>query len=185
MAKKAYVGVNGIGKNVKKIYVGVNGVPKKVVKGYVGVNGVPKVFWDGGSPAPIKELSFAIALRIKDNSGGQTPPSGQRYVDFSDAIIAPHTSPNAYPLRNGLSYMGFEYTTFYYQGMPVNQLGTATIIENTPYKTSILHEGRFMRGSSGNTFTMGNNNWDISNISWASTSGNIDIYSFIIEAAYI
>ena len=50
MAKKAYVGVNGISKNVKNIYVGVNGVPKKVVKGYVGVNGVPKVFWDGGTP---------------------------------------------------------------------------------------------------------------------------------------
>lgn len=50
MAKKAYVGVNGISKNVKNIYVGVNGVPKKVVKGYVGVNGVAKLFWDGGTP---------------------------------------------------------------------------------------------------------------------------------------
>lgn len=50
MAKKAYVGVNGISKNVKNIYVGVNGVPKKVVKGYVGVNGVARLFWDGGTP---------------------------------------------------------------------------------------------------------------------------------------
>lgn len=50
MSKKAYVGINGISKNVKNIYVGVNGVPKKVVKGYVGVNGVARLFWDGGTP---------------------------------------------------------------------------------------------------------------------------------------
>ena len=53
MSKKAYVGINGISKNVKNIYVGVNGVPKKVVKGYVGINGVAKLFWDNSTPAPI------------------------------------------------------------------------------------------------------------------------------------
>ena len=45
MAKKAYVGVNGVARKVSKIYVGVNGVARKVVKGYVGVNGVAKQFW--------------------------------------------------------------------------------------------------------------------------------------------
>lgn len=182
MAKKAYVGVNGIGKNVKKIYVGVNGVPKKVVKGYVGVNGVPKVFWGGGSPAPTKELSFAIALTIKDNSGGQTPPSGQRYVDFSDAIITPHG--NAHPMTYYGEYMALLYSEFYYAGNRVNQNSSSTIIENTPYKTKILYEGRFVQGQ-GTEFTMANGNFDISNISWSTTSGNTDIYSFIIEAAYI
>lgn len=180
MAKKAYVGVNGIGKNVKKIYVGVNGVPKKVVKGYVGVNGVPKVFWDGGSPAPTKELSFTIALIIKDNSGGQTPPSGQRYVDFSDAIITPHG--NAHPMTYyGMGYMGLNYREFYHNGRYVNQFGSATIIESTPYKTKILYEGIFTQGQ-GTEFTMANGNFDISNISWSTTSENTDIYSFIIEA---
>lgn len=58
MAKKCYVGINGIPKNVKNIYVGVNGVPKKVKKGYVGVNGVARLFWDASSPAPVYSKSW-------------------------------------------------------------------------------------------------------------------------------
>lgn len=50
MAKKVYVGVNNIAKNVSKMYVGVNNVAKKVTKGYVGVNGVAKQFYQGDSP---------------------------------------------------------------------------------------------------------------------------------------
>ena len=48
MSKKAYVGVNGVSKNVSNIYVGVNGTSKKVVKGYVGVSGVSKMFFASG-----------------------------------------------------------------------------------------------------------------------------------------
>lgn len=50
MAKKVYVGVNNIAKNVSKMYVGVNNVAKKVTKGYVGVNGVAKQFYQGSTP---------------------------------------------------------------------------------------------------------------------------------------
>lgn len=45
MAKKLYVGVNGIARQVNNIYVGVNGVARKVIKGYVGVGGVARPFW--------------------------------------------------------------------------------------------------------------------------------------------
>jgi len=44
MAKKIYVGVNNIARNVSKMYVGVNGVARKIKKGYVGVNGVARLF---------------------------------------------------------------------------------------------------------------------------------------------
>lgn len=65
MAKKAYVGINGISKNVKNIYVGVNGVPKKVIKGYVGVNGVPKVFWDGNvPPSPVRTFKVQVSAVV-------------------------------------------------------------------------------------------------------------------------
>ena len=50
MAKKLYVGVNGIARQVNNIYVGVNGVARKVIKGYVGVGGVARPFWTGGQP---------------------------------------------------------------------------------------------------------------------------------------
>ena len=42
MAKKTYVGVNNIARNVSKMYVGVNGVARRVKKAYVGVNGVAR-----------------------------------------------------------------------------------------------------------------------------------------------
>ena len=43
MAKKTYVGVNNIARNVNKMYVGVNEVARRVKKAYVGVNGVAKL----------------------------------------------------------------------------------------------------------------------------------------------
>ena len=57
MAKKAYVGVNGVAREVSKIYVGVNGVARKVVKGYVGVNGVAQQFW-GNNPIIENEYNY-------------------------------------------------------------------------------------------------------------------------------
>lgn len=64
MAKKMYVGVSDVARNVSKMYVGVNGVARKVAKAYVGVNGVarecysasslPKIVtWNGGTDAEI------------------------------------------------------------------------------------------------------------------------------------
>lgn len=45
MAKKTYVGVNNVARNVGKMYVGVNGVARRVKKAYVGVNGVARQFY--------------------------------------------------------------------------------------------------------------------------------------------
>lgn len=64
MAKKAYVGVNNIARNVKAIYVGVNGVARKVVKGYIGVNGVAQLFWDGGATA-VKNFWFYFKCKAE------------------------------------------------------------------------------------------------------------------------
>lgn len=54
MAKKTYVGVNNIARNVSKMYVGVNGVARKVKKAYVGVNGVAREFYQ----KPLKIVTF-------------------------------------------------------------------------------------------------------------------------------
>lgn len=45
MAKKFYVPINHISKEVKKMYVPVNGVSKKITKAYCSVNGLSKQFW--------------------------------------------------------------------------------------------------------------------------------------------
>lgn len=48
MAKKAYIGVDGVARKIKKGYVGVGDVARKIKKAYVGVGGVARPFWSGG-----------------------------------------------------------------------------------------------------------------------------------------
>lgn len=45
MAKKLYIGTNGLSREVKEIYVPVNGLSKKVTKAYCSVGGLSKQFW--------------------------------------------------------------------------------------------------------------------------------------------
>lgn len=80
MAKKTYIGVNGVAKNVKNVYIGINGVAKKVKKIYIGVNGVAKecyssavlptiVSWSSGSDAEIVAMVQAAdngAINLSD-----------------------------------------------------------------------------------------------------------------------
>lgn len=47
MAKKLYIGVDGVAQEAKEIYIGVNGIAKKVIKGYVGdENNIARLFWE-------------------------------------------------------------------------------------------------------------------------------------------
>lgn len=53
MAKKLYIGVNGIARKVKKMYVGVGNVARKVKKGYIGVG-----VWQGRFSVGEKRLTM-------------------------------------------------------------------------------------------------------------------------------
>lgn len=75
MAKKAYVGINDIARNISKMYVGVNGVARKVVKGYVGVNGVAQQFWGDGSSAGFWFYYSAVTGNIIEYRGTPLSPS--------------------------------------------------------------------------------------------------------------
>ena len=48
MAKKAYIGVDGVARKVKKGYVGVSSVARKIKKAYIGIGGVARPCWGGG-----------------------------------------------------------------------------------------------------------------------------------------
>lgn len=78
MAKKLYVGVNGIARQVNNMYVGVNGVARKVIKGYVGVGGVARPFWTGGQPT-----YFGKAENLSVNRTNMTSNSIGNYVVFA------------------------------------------------------------------------------------------------------
>lgn len=45
MAKKSYIGVDNVARNVKKLYIGVDNVARNVVKAYIGVNGIARQFF--------------------------------------------------------------------------------------------------------------------------------------------
>ena len=47
MAKKQYIGIGGVARQVKKQHIGVGGVARKIKKGYVGVSGVARPFFSG------------------------------------------------------------------------------------------------------------------------------------------
>lgn len=49
MAKKAYIGVEGVARKIKKGYVGVEGLARKIKKAYIGVGGVARPCWSGGT----------------------------------------------------------------------------------------------------------------------------------------
>ena len=62
MAKKAYIGVDGVARKVKKGYLGIDGVARKVKKAYIGIGGVARPCWSGGeltSSVTITPLSVA------------------------------------------------------------------------------------------------------------------------------
>ena len=63
MAKKLYIGVNGIAREVKKIYIGVNGVAREVKKGYIGIGGSAREFFSSGKR--IKELPVGTVVYLK------------------------------------------------------------------------------------------------------------------------
>ena len=47
MAKKLYIGVDGVARKVKKAYIGVDNVARKVKKMYLGVEGVARCIFSG------------------------------------------------------------------------------------------------------------------------------------------
>lgn len=64
MAKKMYMGVDGVARNIKKQYVGVSGVSRKVKNGYIGVNGVARQFFSGKSTIGDMEVGASVFIEV-------------------------------------------------------------------------------------------------------------------------
>ena len=61
MAKKAYIGVDGVAREAKGIYLGIDGVARKIKKAYIGdENGLARLWYEDGPAIPAGEfLTFA------------------------------------------------------------------------------------------------------------------------------
>lgn len=89
MAKKLYIGVNGIAREVKKIYIGVNGVAREVKKGYIGIGGSAREFFSSGKR--IKELPVGTVVYFRENgvyqpyeivNQGAPPHQGEQFSQY-------------------------------------------------------------------------------------------------------
>ena len=77
MAKKTYIGVNNVARQVKKVYIGVNGVARKVKKIYIGVANIARQIFGGG------ELSYyGIATSLSKARGDLAATSVGNYALF-------------------------------------------------------------------------------------------------------
>lgn len=90
MAKKAYIGVEGVARKIKKGYIGVDNVARKIKKVYIGIGGVARPCWSGGelvrygmiTSLPV-ETSYADAASV----GNCAIFSGFRYFDYSGTLV--------------------------------------------------------------------------------------------------
>lgn len=106
MAKKTYIGVDGVARNVTGIYIGVDGVARKVIKGYIGVDGVARLFYDDSA----KIITFSIRNRYGDETS-LTALEGMTWEDWCDSSY--NTVGIAYEKRRGGVYMTDDYGEYY------------------------------------------------------------------------
>ena len=95
MAKKTYIGVNNVARQVKKVYIGVNGVARKVKKIYIGVANIARQVFGGGESSyygtatPLSEARSNLAATSVGDYALFGGGSNSSNADFStvDAYI--------------------------------------------------------------------------------------------------
>ena len=101
MAKKSYIGVDGVARQIKKWYIGIDSKARKVKKAYIGIGGVARPFMSGGELAyygTITALSQArdnLAGTSVGNyalfAGGSSKASYQSTVDAYNSSLVRST----------------------------------------------------------------------------------------------
>ena len=104
MAKKLYIGVDGVARKVKKAYIGVDNVARKVKKMYLGVNGVARCIFSGGelsyygTATSLSQARSGLASTTVENyalfGGGHNSVGGFSTVDAYDTSLT-RTTPTA------------------------------------------------------------------------------------------
>ena len=128
MAKKAYIGVENIARNVKNIYIGVNDVARKIVKGYIGdENGIARQWW----PSIIWKHIFR---RVYDfNSEDFTIYSATKKVNQMDWV--------EYTKYGAVSDRGDLVAQNMFSCFNVVETGTGTVGPSNPVHYTFDYEG--------------------------------------------
>ena len=96
MAKRAYIGVNGVARKIKKGYLGIDGVARRIRKAYIGIGGVARPCWGSGeleyygtvTPLSVARANLA-AVTIGDYAlfGGGYGGSYSKDIDIYDKSL--------------------------------------------------------------------------------------------------
>ena len=107
MAKKLYIGIDGVARNVKKQYIGVNGIARKVKKIYVGVNGVARLCFSAstlqfiGFTNTSTNGGYGEAVATKDGNSLYLSASGTGPTAIDAGFNLADASGNAYKIPSG------------------------------------------------------------------------------------
>lgn len=125
MAKKMYLGVDGIARKVKKGYLGVDGVARKIKKAYIGIEGIARLAWSGGGFSYFGETTGILYTDSKGAPYDMTAASNEEYLIMGTGYKpGGYTDYNAtakvYAFDKSLSYM----TTSLYMAERIASLST-------------------------------------------------------------
>ena len=133
MAKKTYIGVNNVARQVKKVYIGVNGVARKVKKIYIGVANIARQVFGGG------ELSYyGKATSLSEARGYLAAVSVGNYALFGGGEYSPtvdayntsltRTSPTALSVvRGDLAATSVGNYALFGGGFHISSEGSSTV----------------------------------------------------------
>lgn len=118
MAKRMYVGVNNIARDVNTAYIGVNNIAKKVKKAYVGVGGKARLFYSYVPSEPTYYDNSLPFLYIHSRGGAVTNLNGDKIIIINNfyatgdgqspaEVININRVKTALTSGNGFSYIGF------------------------------------------------------------------------------
>ena len=111
MAKKTYIGVDGVARKIKKGFIGIDDFARKIKKAYIGIGGVARPFWSGGELSyygNITELSVSrsslAATTVGDYALFGGGNNGSTYYDTVDAYdkMLTRTTPTALSVARGV-----------------------------------------------------------------------------------
>ena len=158
MAKKAYIGVDGVARKVKKGYLGVDGVARKIKKAYIGIGGVARPCWSGGEPSyygTIDGLYEAVSNNAATSVGDYAVfMGGQNASYYATAKITRYDKS----LTRNTSYTG--YISYNHSATSVGSYalfagGDANVGSGTKYLTKVHARNESFTSSSPSVLSKG------------------------------
>lgn len=172
MAKKTYIGVNGVSRQVKNIYIGVNNIARKVKKAYIGIANIARQFFGGGelsyygTATALSDAVFSLSGANNNNyacfyQGSNISNSLNNYINLYNTSLTQSLveTPSYYNYSaiygTGVSFNNYAMIGGGYNSQIGAQAYVLAINNNGTYSTVGLRQARQdLTGSSNNNYSI-------------------------------